>query len=128
MAEYNIVPEKTFTFTFPKKLGKKYWVDFIRGYFDGDGSVSTAGPHAIKWQLCSATKEPLEVISKFFEEQYNIPRPSILTEKRVNPLYILSYSSTATRMIYDILYYKDCWKLERKYKKFTEIYDINLKK
>ena len=65
LAKYNIVPNKTFTFTFPKNLSKIYWIDFIRGYFDGDGSVSVTGT-AIRWQICSATKNILETIINFF--------------------------------------------------------------
>ena len=53
LAEYNIVPKKTYSFTFPKNLSREYWIDFIRGYFDGDGSVSTAGLSAIRFQICS---------------------------------------------------------------------------
>lgn len=128
LAEYNVVPQKTFNFSFPKKLNKKYWIDFIRGYFDGDGSISTAGPHAIRWQLCAATKEPLETIVSFLEQEYSIPKVNIQIEQRVHPLYVIQYSSVPTRKIYDILYYQGCWKLDRKYKKFTEIFSINLKK
>lgn len=121
LSEYNIVPQKTFSFHFPMKLNKQFWIDFIRGYFDGDGSISSAGTSAIRWQLCSATKEPLEVIISFLEDNYSIQRPSIQTEKRVHQLYVVQYSSTPTRKIYDILYYDNCWKLERKYRKFKQL-------
>lgn len=39
LAKYNIVPRKTYSFTYPKNLPEEYTFDFIRGYFDGDGSV-----------------------------------------------------------------------------------------
>lgn len=128
LAEYNIIPEKTFKLVFPKKLNKKYWIDFIRGYFDGDGSISTAGPHAIRWQLCSATKSILETIVNFLEEEYNIPKTSILTRQQNKPLYYCQYSSIPTRKIYHVLYSENCLYLPRKRKKFEEIYSINLKK
>ena len=83
LARYNIVPNKTFTFKFPKNLNKKYWIDFIRGYFDGDGSVSTAGNNAIRWQICSATKNVLETIVDFFYEEYHIKK-SCLWHKEGN--------------------------------------------
>lgn len=121
LAEYNIVPNKTFSFVFPKNLKKEYWVDFIRGYFDGDGSISTAGSNAIRWQLCSATEDVLEVIRTFFEEEYGIPKVSILTTQKKHPLYYMQYSSTSTRKIYNVLYYKNCLCLERKRKKFEEL-------
>lgn len=128
LARYNIVPQKTFIFTFPKNLNKKYWIDFIRGYFDGDGSVSTAGTSAIRWQLCSATKDVLETIINFFYEEYNIPMVSIQERKGKNVLYYIQYSSVPTRKIYDILYSDGCLYLPRKKEKFEEIYSLNLKK
>lgn len=127
LSYYNIVPEKTFIFSFPKHLNKKYWKDFIRGYFDGDGSISTAGPSAIRFQICSATKDVLETIIDFFEEQ-GIPKISILETKRVNTLYYFQYSSVSTRKIYDILYYKNCLCLPRKKDKYEQLLTQNLKK
>lgn len=122
LAKYNIIPNKTFTFKFPKNLNKKYWVDFIRGYFDGDGSVSTAGNNAIRWQICSATKDVLETIINFFYEEYHIKKVSILEQPRKNStLYYFQYSTNATKEIFSILYKKDGLKLSRKYLKFKEL-------
>ena len=126
LAEYNIVPQKTFTFSFPKKLDKKYWRDFIRGYFDGDGSISSAGSSAIRFQICSATKEVLETIVDFFEEK-GIPRACIMQTQRVHILYYFQYSSVPTRQIYDILYYDNCWCLSRKREKYEQLLTRNLK-
>ena len=128
LAEYNIIPQKTFTFSFPMKLSKEYWKDFIRGYFDGDGSISTAGPNAIRFQICSATEDVLKKIIDFFEEN-DIPRVNIqVTYRNKNPLYYFQYSSTSTRKIYNILYYDNCLCLPRKKKKFEEVKECNLKK
>lgn len=122
LAKYNIIPNKTLTFTFPKNLNKKYWIDFIRGYFDGDGSVSTAGPYAIRWQICSATRDVLETVINFFYEEYGINKVSILTSFRANhPLYYFQYSTNATKQIFKILYRDNCLKLPRKYNKFKEL-------
>lgn len=122
LAKYSIIPNKTFTFKFPKNLNKKYWVDFIRGYFDGDGSVSTAGNNAIRWQICSATKDVLETIINFFYEEYHIKKVSILEQPRKNStLYYFQYSTNATKEIFSILYKKDGLKLSRKYLKFKEL-------
>ena len=40
LANYNIIPNKTFLLDFPTNLPRQYWKDFIRGYFDGDGCFS----------------------------------------------------------------------------------------
>lgn len=121
LAKYNIVPNKTFTFSFPTNLKREYWIDFIRGYFDGDGCVSTAGAKAIRWQVCSATKNILETILNFFEEEYQIPKVTIQTQLRKKELYYIQYSSTATRRIYNILYPKNCLFLPRKRDKFKSL-------
>ena len=123
--QYGIVPNKTFTLNFPKNLDKKYWIDFIRGFFDGDGSVSTAGKNAIRWQLCCANKEPLETIVDFFYKEYNIPTVSILVRnpitKNGHPLYYCQYSTVSTRKIFDILYVDDSLYLPRKKDKFKSL-------
>lgn len=121
LAEYNIVPSKTFTFTFPTKLNKKYWRDFIRGYFDGDGSISSAGESAIRAQICSAQKQTLEVMLNFLEEEFSIQKPNIQMQMRKQPLYYFQYSSCPTRKFFQNIYYENCLCLERKYKKFIEL-------
>ncbi len=119
LSEYNIVPQKTFTFKFPTKLKREYWIDVIRGYYDGDGSVSTSGKHAIKWQIASATKDVLEHIVDFFFEEYNIPKVNIRQERE--RLYVICYSINATKMIYNHLYNEGCLYLPRKKEKYDKL-------
>lgn len=123
LAEYNIVPCKTNTFTFPSNLGKEYWIDFIRGYFDGDGSVSTAGNSAIRFQICSHKPQVLETIVNFFYEQYQIPKVSVQKNMKQsgNYLYTIQYSTVSAKKIFSILYTKDALYLPRKYNKFKSI-------
>ena len=40
LAQYKIVPQKTYKYIFPDNIDKKYYRDFIRGFFDGDGTIS----------------------------------------------------------------------------------------
>lgn len=121
LAKYNIVPQKTFTFTFPINLNKKYWIDFIRGYFDGDGSVGIAG-QGLRWQICSATDNVLKVVVDFLYKEYNIPRVKIQSQQRIkNNLYTIQYSTNATKQIFNILYTPNSLYLKRKYNKFTSI-------
>lgn len=121
LAKYNIVPNKTFIYTFPKNLKREYWIDFIRGYFDGDGSVSTASSEAIRWQVCSANPDVLNTIVDFFFEEYEIPKVNLQWQEKVHRLYYIQYSTTATRKIFQILYTPNCLKLPRKYEKFKKL-------
>lgn len=121
LAKYNIVPNKTFIYTFPKNLKREYWIDFIRGYFDGDGSVSTASSEVIRWQVCSANPDVLNTIVDFFFEEYEIPKVNLQWQEKVHRLYYIQYSTTATRKIFQILYTPNCLKLPRKYEKFKKL-------
>lgn len=50
-----VYPQKTKEIMFPYFLPEKYYSDFIRGYFDGDGSLSTNGrnSHQVKFGITS---------------------------------------------------------------------------
>jgi hypothetical protein len=39
LARWGIVPNKTFTISFPEQLPPQWHSAFVRGYFDGDGSI-----------------------------------------------------------------------------------------
>ena len=121
LAKYSIVPAKTSILEPPLNLNPKYYIDYIRGYFDGDGSVSILQEHALRWQVCSATKPIIEFVINTLYNQYNIPKVNIQMQMRHNPLYYCQYSTNATKQIYKILYTPNSLYLPRKYKHFTEI-------
>lgn len=127
LAEYSITPKKTLILKPPYKLDKKYWIDYIRGYFDGDGSVNLIqnsngrGAGNLRWQICSATKEIVEFVLNYFETELNIPKVAIQIRPDKNPLYIIQYSSIATRTIYNHLYTKNSLCLKRKKDHFDNI-------
>lgn len=129
LASYNVIPHKTFALTPPYTLEKQYRIDYIRGYFDGDGSINLIknsngrGNGNLRWQVCSATKCILEFIRDELES-LGVPPVNIRQEFRTNePLYVLSYSSRATRMIYDVLYNDSEMFLARKREHYEEILD-----
>lgn len=128
LKKYSVVPRKTFILTPPLTLKQEYWIDYIRGYFDGDGSINLVsnGNHRgggnLRWQVCSATSEILEFILDFFESEYGIPKVSIQKQCRAqHPLYSIQYSSTSTRKIYEILYTPNSLFLTRKKNKFEKV-------
>lgn len=113
LAEYGIIPQKTGTLSIPLKLEKQYWRDFIRGYFDGDGSVYKDG-NGFRISITSANKEILEDINSFFEE--NSIKPSTLYKDHSN--VCIRFRSQAVIDIYNLLYYPDCLCLNRKKEKY----------
>lgn len=130
LARYSIVPAKTFILKPPYALDRKYWIDYIRGYWDGDGSITIykKNYNSLAWQITSATKEVLEFIVDFFYEEYGIPKVKVHSfERGLNTLYILQYSTSASKEIYNHLYTPDSLCLERKKKHFDEAIKIKEK-
>ena len=78
LAEYGIIPNKTGHLEIPKKLNKEYWRDFIRGYFDGDGSIYE-DKTGIRLTITSANKEILDDINSYFKT--NGIKPFIILSK-----------------------------------------------
>lgn len=120
LSYYGLVPNKTFKLEFPTILNKIYWIDFIRGYFDGDGSVGTAG-QGLRWQICGAQRDFLQNIVDFLYDEYKIPKVEVRTQQRVHPIYYFQYSTNSTRAIFNILYTPNSLYLPRKYNKFKSI-------
>lgn len=123
LAEYGITPNKTFTIKPPTQLSKEYYIDYIRGYFDGDGSINLIQGKNLRWQICGATEEILQWIVDVLYEQYSIPKVKVYCDNNrgKNPYYYFQYSTNAVRMIYNILYTPNSLYLERKKDHFDEI-------
>ena len=81
---------------------------------------------AIRASLCEARKETLEQILSFLEENYNIKKVTIQEWTDVNTLYYFQYSTNVIKQLFKAIYYKeDLLYLDRKYKKFYELYIDN---
>ena len=116
LAEYGIIPHKTGTISIPKKLEKQYWRDYIRGYFDGDGSVCKDGT-GFRIIITSANREILDDINQFFKD--NGIKKSNLYKDHNN--VCIKFRSQASIDIYNLLYYSECFCLERKKEKFLQL-------
>ena len=116
LAVYGIIPHKTGTLSIPKVLDKQYCKDFIRGYFDGDGTICKDGT-GFRVTITSANKEILEDINSYFEE--NGIKPSNLYKDHNN--ICIRFRSQASIDIYNLLYYNDCLCLKRKKEKYIEL-------
>lgn len=125
-ATYGIIPQKTFNLKPPYKLEKKYWIDYIRGYFDGDGSVTLLknNYNSLEFEITAATPTVLTFIRDWLFKEYNIPKVNIhefVQKGKDHPLYLLLYSTNATKQIYNCLYYENCLTIRRKYEKYTSL-------
>lgn len=119
LSEYGIIPQKTFNLTTPKKLNKVYWIDYIRGFFDGDGCICQKTDGHVSFSLYCACKDFLQEICDFLYEEYNIPKKPIYIHGNI---YKIEYGKKATQQIYDILYTNNSIYMKRKKDKFDLIF------
>lgn len=121
LARYGIVPNKTFCLKPPYDLDEKYYKDYIRGYFDGDGSISINSGKYLRFSIVSGTKEILEFIINVFYDN-GIEKVKIMEDNRhLHTNYYFSYANEDSIKIYDFLYYDNCLCLNRKKEKFDKI-------
>ena len=122
-AEYGIVPNKTYSKNFhaPYKLDKKYWIDYIRGFFDGDGCVKKAT--SLTFELNSINKQFLIDIQSFMKEYYDINMQISIGHNRPGQyiLYRLYCYGKEAKKIYNILYTPGSLFLKRKYERWQEL-------
>ncbi len=116
-----IVPNKTFKLTFPTFLKESLVRHFIRGIFDGDGTIGLYTNTKGKYPITS-----LIGYGKFMEEllQY-IPkecRGNLYKDKRITKdIKIFTTANRKTEKFINYLYKGSNIYLDRKYKKYLEI-------
>lgn len=121
LAEYGIVNNKTKTFSFPYNLPKELYIDFIRGYFDGDGTFCIAGQYR-RASLCGYNQQFLQDVVNILENQYNIPAVKIQKDNRGNTYYF-QYSQTSAKKLYELFYENNpALYLPRKYDKCLQLF------
>lgn len=135
LASYCIIPQKTFKLKPPKKLSNEFIIDYLRGFWDGDGSITICrnNYNSLEWQITSASKDILDFFVDFLYTNYDIPKVKVHTFVRDDHnLYLLAYSTKASLQLYDIIYknlQEDDLFIKRKKDKYDKIVQekLNLK-
>jgi len=125
LIELGCVPKKSLILKYPseQQLPKEYNSHFIRGYFDGDGSIThmNGGSNA---EICIVgTLEFLTSISKFLEKEgvlFNIYK-----HKNAKSYYISFASRNSVDAFFNFIYNNSNIRLERKYNKFKSFFEIS---
>lgn len=123
------IPNKTYNELSIPIIPKEYIPDFIRGYFDGDGTFSAhIYPPNIKnrektprlkcyWSICSKMPNILIQMQEYLQSQ-NI-KTTVYHVSRDNMYTLTTASKRECLKIYNLLYKEDCTCLERKWNKFN---------
>lgn len=123
---YNIVPKKTYSskFLFPDKLDQEFLISYIRGYFDGNGSIYRTTGHS-SWQIDTPSESVAKGIIDYFKK-YNIILNFNIEEKtNINLYRCITSKKENLKKIYE-MFYNDISKenflfLERKKEKFKSL-------
>lgn len=128
LAIYNIVPHKTFILKPPTFLDEKYYLDFIRGYFDGDGSISHRENNYkhCSWEIVGMSFEMINWIKDVLLKQCGLVATSGVTSSYTHnneKIYKIGYYTVdKIQKIYNALYSNpECLCLKRKKEKFETI-------
>lgn len=136
LRHYGIIPKKTFTLTPPDLLAPEYRIDYIRGYFDGDGSIYTLnGKNAEgrtyqinRFEISGASKKVIEWIRLELIQRYNIILNPLKTEhldSGITMYKIQTGDKKEIQSIYSLFYQEpNCICLKRKKEKFKTILNI----
>lgn len=113
-----ITPKKTFSIKFFDWIPKEFMRDYLRGIFDGDGSL-TIRRNAIDIEIPSASRDFLDGINSFLPF-IGISSKNIVTRicKGKNPIHRLFLYSNDSDKFLSFIYYKGAICLDRKYNKF----------
>ena len=110
---FNITPNKSFTISVPD-IQEDFWPDYIRGVFDGDGSIYYKERKdyepMLQIELCSASLEFLQAINIMVSKIAEVSAKNIRTRykgNRTNPLYCIAWYSNDAFSILHHLYYDD---------------------
>lgn len=122
--KFGIFPRKSLTVKFPD-VPEDYLPDFIRGVFDGDGSVffeKRSKPSPLRTNFVSGCKDFIDGLEKSLES-LGMPARTIYRQKTKNAWsYKLVYCHRDSIKLLKILYKNTQNRLflERKYKRFLE--------
>lgn len=120
----NITERKSLTLRPPDKIAKRYLNHFIRGYFDGDGSVSLRNinyPSKLSAQFYTASLPMAEFLYRELKnilgDSYNGRVGTHLAHQKTK-YYVIGIGHKAAAKLYDFMYRDADIYLERKHNKF----------
>lgn len=125
---HGIIPHKTGNESFPNSTPDSFKKDFIRGFFDGDGSIiiSNSGRYRARFHLVSQSYTILkEIMNILSENNIDFPKKALHLKSGSKDIWELETSSFPNvNNIFKYLYYDNCVCLKRKFNKFRDFNDF----
>jgi hypothetical protein len=124
LSSYGCTPRKTNTLEFPNFLNSDLIVHFIRGYFDGDGSVSLTGttPRIRAYISITSTRMFCEKIQQIIEKAIDIKSSILEKNYQANNIVEWRIYSTLPSIKFLKWIYKDSTiHLQRKYDRYQQL-------
>ena len=114
-----IVQQKTGKELIPNTVPQYLIRHFIRGYFDGDGSITVSKA----FRICSASLKILEDIVEHFKNELDIMYSIYQDKKYTKPFYTIdSRNYFNNKIVLDYLYKDATVFLDRKHERYLSIY------
>lgn len=127
LQEIGIKNNKTYLgLGYPIHLTIKQQLSYLRGFFDGDGSIKKTG-NTITFQLDCTDEKFLLNVKKFLKNNFDIDSKVIIRPKEsginstVNQYRLYFYGKDKCSKIYNLFYDNDEIYMKRKRKKFKEL-------
>ena len=129
LLKYNFVEHKTNILNPPDiKLLNNFTADFIRGYFDGNGSIAhtnTEKNNSYAFKLVS-TKEFLDFVNNYIKEKLGFSANKYYKRKDYQEVMSLEFGGNLkTQKILDLLYKNATIYLDRKYQRYLDLCNLN---
>lgn len=119
--EYGLMPNKSLVIRFPKTVPEAYVWDFIRGYFDGDGSVGVYDGR-LQSTFVSGSKVFLESLRDVLEKE---GISSWLGKHSKKKAWKLVIAGNGSRAMASKFYANPCFYMERKRRVFDNFKNSN---
>lgn len=122
LAKYFIIPNKTsFDNDFMQNINGQFYIDYIRGHFDGDGSIKWTNG-TITWQIDSTSLKTLKHMQQYMKNTHGI---ELKIANRNNGLYrIYCYGFDNCLKIFQLFYEyppSETIRMKRKQQRFAEL-------
>lgn len=115
---HGIVPNKTGKEYLPDSIPKQYIKDFIRGFFDGDGSITAKG----SFRICSSSKKILESFNAYFYNTLGVELTIYESNDYNIPFYIFdSNNKNKNLLILNHIYENATVYLNRKHERYINL-------